>query len=507
MSNAYTLLDALDRATELHPQNTAVWCRDECWSYEAFRHRITGVASGLAELGLAPGERIAVLSDGCHRFIELYWAAMQLGAIIVPISTRLSREEMRYQLTDSAPSTLVADRPDRQELLQELYPAARYAISFASEPAHGVAYEALAQGARTAMGWPHYSLDTPVGIFYTAAVQGRPRGAVITQRNWLAQAIQTGVRLGIGPGDACGVFLPLYHMFGAYMMVVTTCNGATNVVMPAFEAEEAAQLIATQHITFFAEFAPMADRLLSAASAQEIDLAASLRLVIGIDLPETIRKYLARGIRWFNLYGQTEVAGLSVMGEVRAETEFNNYSGQPLLLTRVSVRDPQGNPVPAGESGELWIRSATVVERYWPDEPTRLTTDGWLRTGDLLRTDTAGNLWYIGRSDDKTLIKPGGENVYPAEVEQVLLRHPAIGQACVFGVPDPVWKEAVRAVVAVKPDQHITPDEVRRFCREQIAHFKCPRDVIIVTELPQAGGQIDREAVKQRYRASPPAGQ
>jgi acyl-CoA synthetase (AMP-forming)/AMP-acid ligase II len=509
MSDQYTLLDALDRAVEMYPQNIAVRCHDQSWTYRAFRDRITRVASGLAHLGIAPGDRIAVLSDGCHRFIELYWAAMAAGAIVVPIGTRLSKDEVHYLLTDSAPAALVTDREDRHDLLHELGPSARFCISFQEELSHGIAYEALTRTEPDTIKWPRHSLDTPVGIFYTAAVQGVPQGAVITQGNWLAQAIQTGVGLGIGPDDTCGVFLPLYHMFGAYMMVVTTCHGATNAVLPAFAADEAARLIQAQRVTFFAEFAPMADRLLSAATTQGIDLAQSLRFVVGIDLPETINRYLAQGIRWFNLYGQTEVAGLCVTGEVHAGTDFNNYSGRPMLLTRVSLRNPQGDPVPAGESGELWVRSPTVVVRYWPDRPTRLTPDGWLRTGDILRADAAGNLWYIGRSDDKYLIKSGGENVYPAEVEQVLRQHPAIAQACVFGVPDPVWKEAVRAVIVVKPDHHVTPDEVRAFCRERIAHFKCPKDVIMVTELPQTGGQIDRDAVRQRYgsaRSDSPAG-
>jgi acyl-CoA synthetase (AMP-forming)/AMP-acid ligase II len=269
--------------------------------------------------------------------------------------------------------------------------------------------------------------------------------------------------------------------------------------MPSFEATEAARLIHAQGITYFTEFAPMAERIMDAAAGDGIDLSASLGRVVGIDLPNTIHSYVEKGIHWFTLYGQAEVAGMAITGEIESGEMEENYVGRPLVLTRVSLRDPDGTPVAPGESGEAWLRSQTVVERYWPDQPTRLTEDGWLRTGDLLRVDEVGDFWFVGRTDDKTLIKTGGENVYPAEVEQVLLQHPAISQACVFGVPDPVWKEAVRAVVVLESEQDLTQEEIFSFLDGKIAEFKRPKDVIFAEELPQAGGQVDRDAVRQQY--------
>ena len=498
MNNPYNLLDALERAVEMYPENKAFHCGSESWTYHEFWGRISRVAGGLSQLGVGAGDRIAVLSDNCHRFAELYWVAVRLGAVLVPLGTRLSKEEMGHILDETAPKVLATDDAEREDLLQRLYPAASHHVGLGEETPGGVSYEALVKEDHTFQE-PSHSLDDPVVVFYTAATGGKPLGAMVTHGNWLAQAVQTGARLGTGPEDVYGAFLPLYHTFEGYMTLVSLCHGATNVVTPKFDAAEAARLIEEQGITYFTEFAPMAQSIMEAAVGNGANLA-SLTRVVGVDLPPTIDNYLERDVRWFTLYGQAEVAGMAAMGELRPGDEVReNYVGRPLALTRVSLRDANGEPVEPGGSGEAWLRSEAVVERYWPDRATRLTEDGWLRSGDLLRKDDEGELWFVGRTDEKALIKPGGENVYPTEVEQVLLEHPAIVQACVFGVPDPVWKEAIRAVVVPESGQILTPEEVRSFCGEKIAKFKWPKEVIFTEELPQAGERVDRDAVRQKY--------
>ncbi len=498
MNNPYNLLDALERAVEMYPENTAFHCGDESWTYREFWDRVSRVAAGLGQLGVDSGDRIAVLGDNCHRFAELYWVAARLGAVLVPLGTRLSEAEMSHILDETAPKVLATDDAEREDLLRRLYPAASHHVGLGEETEGGVSYEALAKEEHTFEERPH-ALDDPVVVFYTAATEGKPLGAMVTHGNWLAQAVQTGARIGTGPDDVYGAFLPLYHTFEGYMTLVSLCHGATNVITPTFDAVEAARLIEEHGITYFTEFAPMAQSIMEAADGDGADLT-SLTRVVGIDLPPTIESYLERGVRWFTLYGQAEVAGMAVMGELEPGDEVpENYVGRPLALTRVSLRDANGEPVAPGGSGEAWLRSGAVVERYWPDRATRLTQDGWLRSGDLLRKDDEGELWFVGRTDEKALIKPGGENVYPTEVEQVLLEHPAVAQACVFGVPDPVWKEAIRAVVVPESGQSVTPEEVRSFCEGKIARFKLPKDVIFAEELPEADGQVDREAVRSRY--------
>jgi long-chain acyl-CoA synthetase len=495
MNNPYNLLDAIERTVEMYPENTALHCGDESWTYREFWDRVARVAAGLGRLGVGPGDRIAVLSDNCHRFAELYWVAARLGAILVPLGTRLSEAEMSHILDETTPVALATDNAEREDLLRGLYSVASHYVGLGEASEGNVRYEALAREEPDFAEEHSYALEDPMVIFYTAAMEGNPQGAMVTHRNWLTQAAQTGARIGTGPDDVYGAFLPLYHTFEGYMTLVSLCHGATSVVMPTFDAAEAARLINEHGITYFTEFAPMAEGIMEAATS---DGLSSLTRVVGIELPPTIESYLERGVRWFTLYGQAEVAGMASMGELRPGDEVpENYVGRPLMLTRISLRDANGSL--SGGSGEAWLRSGAVVERYWPDRPTQLTEDGWLRSGDLLRRDENGEFWFVGRTDEKALIKPGGENVYPTEVEQVLLEHPAIVQACVFGVPDPVWKEAIRAVVVLEGGQSLTQEDVRSFCEEKIARFKWPKDVIFAEEMPQADGQIDREAVRERF--------
>lgn len=499
MHNPYNLLDALERTVETYPENTALLCGGESWTYREFRDRVARAASGFDRLGVRPGDRIAVLSDNCHRFAELYWVAAWLGAILVPLGTRLGEAEMAHVLQQTSPTVLVSDSAERHDLLRRLYPAASRHLGL-GEDYGGSSYEDMVGERVASFVGEVRGLDDPVAVFYTAATEGKPKGATVTHRNWLTQAAQTGARIGTGPEDTYGAFLPLYHTFEAYMTMVSLCHGAANVILPTFDAAEAARLIGEHHITYFTEFAPMAQRIAEAAGELEVDLSASLDRVVGIDLPPTIQSYLDMGVRWFTLYGQAEIAGMAAMGEIEPGDEVpENYVGRPLALTRVSLRDVGGAPVERGEGGEAWLRSGAVVERYWPEDPTRLTQDGWLRSGDLLRQDEEGNLWFVGRTDDKALIKPGGENVYPVEVEQVLLEHPAITQACVFGVPDPEWKEAVRAVVVLESGHSLSREGLRAHCEGRIARFKWPKEVIFADELPVVGGQVDRVAVKEKF--------
>lgn len=493
----FELVDAFERAAELYGTCEAVRCGRERLTFAEVRRRVHAVAMGLHRLGLRPGDRIALLGPNCHRVIELYWVVVLAGTVLVPLEVRLGDAEMAQQLRDSGPRALVGGSPEACERLERLYPGAPVRIRLADGPATWLPYEELVGGSGDVVGHATGE-DRPFVLFYTAAVDGRARGSMITPRNLLAQVVQTGEGLGIGEGDAYGNFLPLSHTFGAYLMLVSFCRGARNVVVPAFEAVAAARAIRDEGVTFFAEFAPMGERVLQAAAQEGIPLRPSLRFVVGIDRTAVIRRFTSAGIRWFNLYGQTETAGLVLAGEVPPEGDCDAFVGRPLPMVRVALRRPDGSPAAMGEPGELWVRSGSVVRRYWPDEPTRLQ-DGWLRTGDLLRRDGDGNYWYVGRTHDKYLIKTGGLNVYPAEVEQVLLSHPDVAQACVFGAPDPEYRERVCAAVVPRPGRQLDPEALRAFCAERIASYKCPKVIFVVERLPTGPAGVDREAVRRSF--------
>ncbi len=499
MRPGYNLFDALERATAIGPDAVAVRCGATTSSFAELRERVVRLGNAWRAQGLGRGDRIAVLSDNCHRFAEVYWAAAYLGAIVVPLESRLGDDEIGAVIDAAAPAALYAGDAGHLARLRRLVPQMATDAICGEAGTGATDFDGFVAAGDPVAVEEHVAPDDPVALFFTAAVEGRPRGAVVTHRNLLAQAQQTADGIDLGPADVQGLFLPLSHTFGGYLLFVAGCRGVATTLLATFDASEAARLIGAGLVTWFAGFAPMAARVADAAEAAGVALGGRLRLIIGLDAPAVIERYLDLGVAWWNFYGQTETAGLVAMGEVVARPAVSEFVGRPLAQSRVSIRDQEGRAVPAGEAGEAWVRSDVVVERYWPDESTRLTDDGWLRTGDVLRAGPRSELWFVGRTTDKDLIKPGGLNVYPAEVETVLLTHAGVARAWVFGLPDPEWRERVCAVV-VPPASAVPPteEELKAHCRARAAAFKCPQRVLVVTEGPELL-QLTRLEARERY--------
>ncbi len=493
----YGLFDALERVVDERPEAVAVRCGDSAWTFVELRDRAALLGNAWRAAGVVVGDRVAVVADNCHRFVEVYWACAYLGAITVPIERRLSAEETGALLDEVAPAVVVAGTPELAGVLRDLSELPVRRVTLDAPPGHPDGIDSLVADADPVPDPAPVGGDQPVAVFFTASVEGRPRGAVVTHRNLLAQAVQTGEGLGLGPGDAQGLFLPLAHTFGGYLMFVAACRGVATTMLATFDPAEAARLIDAGRVTFFAGFAPMPARIADAAEADGLTLAGRLRLVMGLDGPASIQRYLDLGVRWLNFYGQTETAGLVALGEVVAGEVDATAVGSPLGLSRLSMRDQEGRPVAEGEAGEAWVRSDVVVARYWPDEATRLTDDGWLRTGDVLAAGPGRRLRFIGRTSDKDLVKPGGLNVYPAEVEAILAAHPGVARAFVFGVPDAEWRERVCAVV-VSADPGAPPDveELRDHCQARAARYKCPRALVVAAD---DGAGLTRVSARERY--------
>lgn len=507
MTNGSNLVDCFQRVVGIHPEKTAMHCGDSSFTFRELDDRVSRLASALVGKGVAFGDRIAVLSRNCHGFAELYWAAAHIGVAIVPLDARLAEEEMRFIVDQVQPKAVVGDTQDRTRLLSRLSSSCIFAVSMEGGSTEGslIDYQELVTGDRRDLATIAICQDTPVAIFYTAAVDGKPKGAVVTHGNLVCQAVQTANRVGLTPDDSHGVFLPLSHTFGAFLMFVAACNGVCNTMLSTFDAQVAVDLISQGRVSFFAEFAPMAERIWQAADQSGMTFGGKLRFVMGLDLPPTIEKYLEAGVRFWCLYGQTETAGLVTMGEVFRSKVAANYSGTPLELTNISLRGEDGKVVEAGGAGEAWIHSDCVVRRYWPDTPTRLSEDGWLQTGDILRAEAGEEFYFVGRTSDKDLIKPGGLNVYPAEVEQVLSQHEMVRAAYVFGVPDPIWRECVCAVVVPKEAGHgQLHGELLARCEKGLASYKRPAALVVAEDLAHESTMPTRQEMKARYFPTPP---
>jgi long-chain acyl-CoA synthetase len=269
--------------------------------------------------------------------------------------------------------------------------------------------------------------------------------------------------------------------------------------METFDPTQAAPLMDEHQVTLLADFPPILAMLLDAkeTSGAKWD---SLRYVMGLDAPDVIQRlYQETKAKFWTGFGQSEITGVATLGEV---IEKPGSAGRPVSLARVRCVDEAGEDVPLGEQGEIVVRGPTVFDGYWrdPDATYYAFRQGWHHTGDIGKFDEDGYLFYVGRMPEKELIKSGGENIYPAEVEHILQELPEVSAVCVFGVPDPEWGEAVKAIVELAQGESLTEEEIRQAVANRIASFKKPRIVEFTDVLPRTPeGQIDRAEVKTRF--------
>jgi long-chain acyl-CoA synthetase len=341
--------------------------------------------------------------------------------------------------------------------------------------------------------------DDGLVIIHTAAVAGRPRGALLSHGNVLHANMHLNNCFHLQEADAHLNLLPLFHVGGLFMATGSFHAGALNLNMSKFDAATAADLIEAKKVSLLFDFPPILASILNAARESGKDLT-SLRSVIGLGTPDDIQRYqTVTGGTYYCMYGQTETSCLATMGRYHDQP---GSAGKTIPLADIKLVDDNDDPVPVGQVGEIAMKGPMVFQGYWglPEDTAHAFRGGWHHTGDLGRFDDNGFLWYAGRKADKELIKPGGENVYPAEVEKAILQHPAVAQTVVFGVPDPKWKEGIKAVCRLNPEQTLEAKELIRFVGEKIASFKKPQYVEFVQELPLLkDGMPDRGKIKELY--------
>ena len=496
-----TLGDIFRRNAQLFPDRTVIVCGSERIVHRDFLKRAERLAAGLAAHGVKRGDRIAVVARNCPEFAELYGAAALIGAIMLPVNWRFNADEMAYVLGDGAPTLVIVGPEDQPTIaaMQVKLPASAkfFGIGSADAPFRPFA-ELLSAGASP----PAVEVDPDQGyvMIHTAAVDGRPRGALISQSGLIATSMQLASAWQLDERDVALVVLPLYHVTGLGQLLTAQLSGGSSVVMAKFDPAECARTIEAEKVTAFAEFAPMLMNLLDKAADTGTSLS-SLRAVLGLDTAETIARFekTCPDARFWAAYGQSETSGLLTLSRWR---ERAGSAGRPTPLNVIAVVDELDKPVATGQVGEIVVRGPTVFCGYWGREEDNKATfrDGWHHTGDMGRFDAEGYLFYAGRSPAKELIKSGGENVYPAEVEKVIREHAAIAEVSVIGVPDPQWGEAVKAVCVCQPGKLVAASALGEFVASKLARYKKPKHVVFVEALPKtAGGAIDRAAVKQAH--------
>lgn len=498
----FTFYDLICRNAVCFGNHEAWFDSEDSRTLTFFQYKadVDRLASGLKECGIKKGDRIAILGKNSTEYFLLYGAGAALGAIILPINWRLSPDEIAYNLNDCTPKIIFVDEEFQETVngLREkvhsldsffsLGPGKNNFLEFASLMEH---QEDLAR--------EDVSSDEVFVIIHTAAAAGRPRGAMLSHGNILCADMHFDYFFNMTAKDVHLNLLPLFHVGGLFMATMSFHAGALNVNMGRFEPGKAVKLIQEKKVSVLFDFSPILSSILEQQREQGADIR-SLRIVTGLDTPETIEAYqkLTGGTFWC-LYGQTETSCLATFGSYN---DRPGSAGKALPLVEIRLVDEYDRPVPEGQVGEITVKGPMVFRGYWNlSEDTQYTfREGWHHTGDLGRFDEDGFLWYAGRTAEKELIKPGGENVYPTEVEKVILQHPAVEKTVVFGVPDPKWKEGIKAVCKLKEGHSIEAQDLIDFVGERIARYKKPQYVDLIEDFPVLeDGSPDRARIKAIY--------
>jgi long-chain acyl-CoA synthetase len=410
--HAFTVPDLLARNALLYPDETAVVSGEERLTFKALEEQSNRCAAGLAARGVSPGDRIAVLSDSSSAFLVLLGGAAKIGAMVVPVNSRLGDEEMAYILRDTEAGWLAVGpgygEQSRRMVSQTPFPLKRLVLGNEGDGNAMTWSELLQAGVETPPG--SGTADAPYLIIHTAASGGRPRGAILTQANLLACGVQIVSMLSITREDCHIGLLPLFHIGGLAMTTAVLLQGGKNVLVPRFVPAVARQCIACERGTFFVTFPPMLAALLD-EQEKSGDGMPSLRLAAGVDSTKR-----SKGSSEFNskaafcsLYGQTEV--MPVSGALFRERPGS--IGRPAMLTRVALHDDLDREVPPGVPGEICVRSPAVFQGYWnlASYTARVFRNGWHHTGDLGRLDEKGFLWYAGRKPKRISSNPGRKHL------------------------------------------------------------------------------------------------
>ncbi|WP_157219379.1 AMP-binding protein [Flavisphingomonas formosensis] len=491
-----TLWDVLAWHAQATPDAVALDFEGRQTGYAALRNASSGLAGALAREGVRRGERVAYLGKNSDVYFVLLYALARLGAVLVPLNWRLAKEEWEFILADSGAVALFSDE------------------SFAD------AARALRADARL-LGWARHDpalADAPLPdaddiVFqvYTSGTTGRPKGAMLSHRNMLALRAP-GYRAGLpwfpGRTDTTLAILPVAHIAGTAYALFGLYGGGRIVIGREFSPALTLELIARQHVSHML-LAPAAMRqILDHPAAGATDLS-SLRVITYGASPipeELLRRALATfGCGFVQMYGMSEAAGgvvaLSPEDHLSGIADRLRSAGRAMPGVEVAILDEAGRIAPTGGPGEILIRSAAVMPGYWrlPEATAAaITPEGWLRTGDVGRIDAEGYVYVLDRTKD--MIVSGGENIYPAEVENAIFGHPDVADVAVIGVPSQCWGEEVMAIVVPREGSAPTLETIAAWARQRIAGFKVPRQLALVAELPRNAGQkVLRRELREPY--------
>jgi len=487
------------RAFTVFADRVAVTSESGSWTYAQLRQRAWRLANALANLGLQRGARIAVLCETRPEYIETYAACAALGVTVVALNIRLHPEELLHCLEKTLPSVVISSGALAAAIapLRDRAPFLKHWIGLDGSEGDGwLGYEALLAAAAPneppVVAWP----EDIHNVLFTSGTTGRPKGAMISQRAAAIRGLRLAQWFRLTEIDGFIGWLPLFHCGGDESLYATLITGGIFATFAKADAETMFRAIERHRLTWTLLLPGVLTDFLNHPRRGNYNLSR-FRFAIGYAnmMPNIVTQLTtACNIDFYDAFGQSEVSYLLAHG-VSHPGEKPSLRKQPSPLLDLRIVDDAMNEMPVGQPGECVVRGPSIMSGYLDDPKANeeVFQGGWLHTGDLLRRETDGTLTYIDRK--RYLIKSGGENVYPAEVEQVIARHPAVQEACVLGIPDAYWGETIKAVLVLRQNQQASAADIIAWCREHLASYKRPRFIEFVRpeQLPRSTtGKLQR---------------
>src|SRR5882757_6851615 len=501
------LSELIERNAAFTPDKPATIFEGETLSYRALSARIEQTARALkAEFGVSRGDRVAILSLNRPDYVVLLYACARLGAMLVPLNWRLAVAEQSFILSDASVKVLVLE-----QTFAEILPALQRSLSDTCvvgldfSPPQGRAIDRLLADARGDGRNPHIDLTCPLLIVYTSGTTGRPKGAVLRQEALLWNGVMSQHMHGLTSDDHILTVLPFFHVGGLNIQTTPALHhGATVTIHPRFTPDATLATIARERPTLTVLVPAIIQAVTDHPDWASADLSSLKAISTGSTIvpPHLIERFVARGVPVLQVYGSTETCPTAVYTRLGGDLSRVGSTGLPGLCCEAVIVDDNGVEVAAGTAGEIAIRGPTVFFEYWGNEAATRDAlhDGWYRTGDIGTRDADGYFWVHDRK--KNMIISGGENIYPAEIERVLLEHPDVADVGVIGAPDPKWQEVPIAYVvrraACATEAEALKIQLMANVLAELARFKVPRDIVFVDDLPRTAlGKVQHFKLRQ----------
>ena len=490
------------------PHREALIYGDRVFTFEQMNLRVNRLANSLLALGVKKGDRVGLLMNNSNYFLESYFAVSKIGAVLVPLNTRLSVPELEFILQDCGVTCFLFGSTFAGEVSQMAFcREGRPMICDGATDLNGVSdYEAFIAKARP---------DEPIAdikeedlnvIMYTSGTTGYPKGAMLSHRGMYGAGVEMLIGLHYQYPERCMILGPFFHSGSITPFLGHVVRGVCTVVMAKFDAYEALSLIERYRIKMMIGVTTIMKRMLQVPELPKFNLSAwQYAILPGSPLPfEVVEEAHSRlGVLCQNLWGMTELCGPGTFVNIEEILNRPESAGTPYFNVDLRIVDYKGRQVPSGEVGELIVMAPHMMMGYWnrPEATAETIRDGWLHTGDLARMDGDGFLYVIDRKKD--MLVSGGENVYPAEIERVIREIPQVLEVSVIGVADEEWGEVPRAFIQKVEGSPLSAESVISYCREKLAGYKIPKNIVFLDELPKTpSGKVLKRLLREWDKAA-----